>query len=477
MTKTFITNQPAINMTLVAFGQAGSRIVDILAKYQTDAGEQTYNCLALNSNDGDLKALKYIDPNNRVSLNLGGLGKNPEKAAKILNSNEKVQATMQNFIAKKLRPKDDLVLFFAGLGGGTGTSTIVKAIEDFHETYNKPKIKQVLEAMIAKFGLEKYKENQVEFNKRALKIAEEQFIKVGVVACLPLRTDGPDVLRQVNNFAQKIWELANDQTKGVAFVMFPDNQHFYDKFKALPQQVKENIDNYRDYANQQIAETIHEINTAASVGGTSIVLDSQDLKRAWTEHRGCLVLSKHELPVDKVKNSHDIAEMFKKTLVEGNLHAPVQLVRDDVVTKVHHVGLFAVIDSKGDYGNGAFIEAATENLHATLPINGTVFSGYISDKNDGMVTAYSFYKADALPERLEKGLVEEYNEFIERNKQVNFASTSIESIEGEKDNGPDDLSLDDLGLGDLFNEKQPAAKEKATKDDLAAALNDFDFTF
>lgn len=181
--KSFITNKPAVEMTMVGFGQAGSRIVDVFAKYQTAEGEQAYNCLALNSNDGDLKELKFIDPANRISLDLGGLGKNPERAMKILVNDENVQSKMYNFISKKLRVQDDLVLFVAGLGGGTGTSTIVKAIEDFHDIHNKPKIKAVIEAMIDKFGIDAYKENETEFNKRAFKIAEEQFIKVGVIAC------------------------------------------------------------------------------------------------------------------------------------------------------------------------------------------------------------------------------------------------------------------------------------------------------
>lgn len=475
MTKSFITNNPALNITAVGFGQAGSRIVDVLAKYTTDAGEQTYNCLALNSNDGDLKELRFIDPDNRINLNLGGLGKNPEKAVKILANDKKVQETMHNFIAKKFGTKDDLVLFVAGLGGGTGTSTIVKAIEDFHDMHNKPKIKQVLEAMIAKFGMDAYKDNQADFNKKALKIAEENFIKLGVIACLPLRNDGPDVLRQVNKFATKIWELANDVTKSISFIMFPDNQFFYDSFKSLPQVKKEQFDNYRDYANYEIASTFHEINTAATQGGTSIVMDGQDLKRALTEHKGCLVLSKTELASSAVENSDDVANLFKKTIEGSNMHEPVKLKDGDAVAKVHHVGLLAALDSKKDYGNGGFIEAATEHIHGLLPINGTVFSGYVKEKSEGMVTAYSFYKADVLPGRLEKGLVEEYNEFIERNKQINFASTKIESIESVSDNDFE-ISLDDLGLEDLFSEKDQV-KEKETKEDLAAALNDFDFTF
>lgn len=475
MVKSFITNKPALNLTAVGFGQAGSRIVDVFAKYQTAAGEQAYNCLALNSNDGDLKELRFIDPNNRINLDLGGLGKNPEKAVKILENNEKVQATMHNFIDKKIGTKDDLVLFVAGLGGGTGTSTIVKAIEEFHDMHNKPKIKQVLEAMIDKFSMDAYKDNQVEFNKKALKIAEENFIKLGVIACLPLRNDGPDVLRQVNKFATKIWELANDITKSISFVMFPDNQFFYDSFKSLPQVKKERFDNYRDYANYEIASTFHEINTATTQGGTSVVMDGQDLKRALTEHKGCLVLSKQELASSVIENSEDVANLFKKSIEGSNMHEPVKLKDGDAVAKVHHIGLLAALDSKKDYGNGGFIEVATEHIHDLLPINGTVFSGYVKEKNEGMVTAYSFYKADVLPGRLEKGLVEEYNEFIERNKQVNFASTKIESIEDVSDNDFD-ISLGDLGLEDSFSEKEPV-KEKETKEDLAAALNDFDFTF
>lgn len=475
MVKSFITNNPALNITAVGFGQAGSRIVDVFAKYVTAEGQQTYNCLALNSNGGDLKELRFIDPDNRINLNLGGLGKNPEKAVKILENDENVQSTMHNFIDKKLGTKDDLVLFVSGLGGGTGTSTIVKAIEDFHDMHNKPKIKQVLQAMIEKFGMDVYKANQAEFNKKALKMAEENFIKLGVVACLPLRNDGPDVLRQVNKFAQKIWELANDVTKSISFVMFPDNQFFYDAFKNLPQVKKEQFNNYRDYANYEIASTFHEINTAATQGGTSVVMDSQDLKRALTEHKGCLVLSKQELASSVIEGSADVSKLFKKAIESSNMHEPVQLTDGDTVAKVHHVGLLAALDSKKDYGNGGFIESATEHLHELLPINGTVFSGYVQEKNEGMVTAYSFYKADVLPGRLSMGLVEEYNEFIERNKKINFTTAKIESIESERVN-EFDLSLDDLGLGDLLKSNEPT-KEKDTKEDLAAALNNFDFTF
>ena len=118
-------------------------------------GNGIYNCLALNSNDGDLKGLKYIPVDNRVSLNLGGLGKNPQKAMKILEENEEVSDKLKNFIQKEVRVVDDLVLFCAGLGGGTGTSTIIKAIEEFYEFNTKPLINQELKNLQAQSDLRK----------------------------------------------------------------------------------------------------------------------------------------------------------------------------------------------------------------------------------------------------------------------------------------------------------------------------------
>lgn len=475
MTKQYIhTNKPAMEITMVGFGQAGSRMVDALAKYQTN-GKQTYNCLALNSNNGDLKELNYVDPKNRVSLDLGGMGKNPEKALKILRDNDNAVKIMNDFISKKIRTNDDMTIFFAGLGGGTGTATIVKAISDFHDYHNKPKVEQVLKAMVEKLGRDAYDANKNDFHKRAFKIAEERFLKLGVVACLPLREDGPDVLRQVNKFAQDIWKLGNDVTKSISFVTFPDNQYFYDEFNKLPVEEKKRLDNYRDFANKQIAETIHEINVGANVGGTSIVLDSQDLKRAWTEHKGCLVLSKLEVSANSLNDSADITDLFNESLKKSNLHGKVNLktTTEEAVSKVHHVGLLGVIDKSDEsvkFGKGSFIDNAVEAVHSNLPISGTVFSGYLQEENSGNVTIYSFYKANALPERLEQGLVKEYEEYIEKNKNMKFAEVEIKSIEA--DDTTDTDAYADLGI-DLFNEQPKKQEEKTVQD----KLEHFDFTF
>ncbi len=51
-------NEVAVKMTMVGFGQAGTRMVDKFAEYTHTDGTAVYNCLALNSNDGDLAELK-----------------------------------------------------------------------------------------------------------------------------------------------------------------------------------------------------------------------------------------------------------------------------------------------------------------------------------------------------------------------------------------------------------------------------------
>lgn len=468
-------------MTMVGFGQAGSRMADEFAAYKNIEGQPTYNCLALNSNNGDLEGLKNIPEINRVSLNLGGLGKNPEMAMEILEENKDAKEKLKTFIRDKVRPSDDLVLFFAGLGGGTGTATIVKAIEEFYDFVNKPLLVKELEKIRIEESPEELKNNQQKYLNKALKRAQSKFVKIGVVVTLPLRNDGPDVLRQVNEFAKKIWKLANNPAKGIAFVTFADNQHFYDEFNKIPVNNRNGINNYRDYGNKQISEIFHELNTATTSGGASVILDAQDFRRAITEHTGSLVLSKIEMPIKDVRSDDAIVDLVKKSFKQNNLHTPLKLVQQvkekKTTKKVHHVGILSVLDGNNDFGGGAFLDDAISYLHKEIPMSGTVFSGYVNTKNDFNATAYTFYKVDGLPERLEKGLVEEYKEFMERSNNYEFEKTEIQSIDSKDDN---EIKLDfnDLGLDNIFGDisgpediKEAEENTAPSVDELLASMN------
>lgn len=476
----FTNNPPAINMTMVGFGQAGTRMADLFAEIKNTDGTPVYNCLALNSNDGDLKGLKYIPSSNQVSLELGGLGKNPEKAMRVIDEDNDAKEKLKQFITERVRPQDDLVLFFAGLGGGTGTSTIVKSIEEFNDFHNKPIIKKELVKLQQATPPAEFKANIKKYMAHAVKNAEEKTVKIGIVVTLPVRADGPDVLRQVNDFTQRIWKLAKDKSKGIAFVIFADNQQFSDEFENLADNERRGlkVDNYRDYANLKIRNVIHEINTATNGGGTSVVFDKQDFKRLILEHQGCLVINKVESDISSVKNEHDIKDMFIKSIKGSLLHQPVELIEKQedgsmLAQKVHHVGLLAVLAPDKQISS-SFMDTSKTAVINEVPINGTVFNGYIVDKNNRKASVYTFFKTDALPLRLSKGLVNEYKEYMERQRQFVYKDSAIESIAATSEEEDFDMDLDLADLGIDLGEETVETKDNAD-DDFDVDIDALDF--
>src|SRR5690606_24828192 len=109
-----------------------------------------------------------------------------------------------------------------------------------------------------------------------------------------------------------------------------------------------------------------------------------------------------------------------------------------------------------------------------LPINGTVFNGYIVDKNNRKASVYTFFKTDALPLRLSKGLVNEYQEYIERQRQYVYKDSAIESIAAtnEEEDFDMDLDLADLGI-DLGEET--ASSEENVEDNFDVDIDALDF--
>lgn len=469
-------------MSLVGFGQAGTRMVDKFAHLKDENGKSIYNCLALNSNEGDLKGLKDIPVANQVSLDLGGLGKNPTKALEILEENNEAKEKLKEFIQKRIRPEDQLVVFFAGLGGGTGTSTIIKAIEEFYEFNNKPLIQEELKKIQKETAPAEFKANIKKYFKQATKKAEEKMVKIGVVAALPLRADGPDALKQVNDFAQRIWKLANDRTKGIAFVMFPDNQFLYDEFNKISEN-KKPAENFRDYANLEIRNMLHELNTATTGGGTEVTFDSADFKRIILEGNGCLVLSKLTRESSNVKSGHDVKHMFLKAMESSSLHAPIELIieKEDgkkALANIHHIGLLAVLDEKKSVGSSFIDDARIEITESdSFSISGTVFTGYLEEKNQNDATVYIFYKTTGLPSRLAKGLVKEYQEYKQRQSSLQFTTTTIATINDQDDDDDDfgDIDLAEFGFEEVATSNE--TNDKTSNDDEdELSVDDLDFS-
>ncbi|RED76101.1 cell division protein FtsZ [Cohnella phaseoli] len=466
---------PSIATTVVGFGQAGSRIADKFAGFKTADGKTVYVTHALNSNDGDLAELKYIPLENRVSLKLGGMGKDPEKGLRVLEENENARAILRDFIRNKVKPTDELTLFIAGLGGGSGTSTIIKAIEEFHDHHNNSLLKAKLLEIKENVGHEEFSRNVRKYQVEAFQQVRQKYKKVGVIVTIPTRSDGPDVLRQVSSFASKIWEITKNKTKGIAFTIFADNQMFYDRFQSISSDGRYN--NYRDFANAELSSIFHEINVGSNIGGTSVTIDSNDFRRVIMEHNGCLILNRVEQNAKTVTNATELKQLFLSSLESNNFHDPIRLEEETEneetksYAKVFHVGLLAIIPPELNHIGSSFIDDAKEEISSRLPLQGTIFSGFLNEHNQYNATIYTFYKAEALPTRLSIGLVEEYEEFMKKQQKIRFKTEGISQIAV----AAEEFDFDDI---DMLSEMGIEIKDSDITDssDTPEVDEDFDFS-
>lgn len=474
MVKSFIENQPSISMNVIGFGQAGSRIADEFASFKNRQGDTVYNCFALNSTSGDLTGLKNIPLEHRFDLDIGGMGKNPEKGVELLENHEE----FKRIVLEEFPYDRELILFIAGLGGGTGTSTIVKAIEEYSENKFKPAINKTFEKIVQQVGEITVRKNPEKFAKQAVRIVKENMPSIGLIVTLPLRADGADTLRQVSKFANKLWNLANDVTSGVSFVIFADNQYFYDKFHSNPPHLRMGAHNYRDFANKIISQTFHEINTASNGEGSDVMFDRVDFRRILLERQGSLVINRVSCPVDKIQKSSDLEDMLLESMTGSIFHEPIQLINErngvKESTEIYHVGLMAVIDKNKAISSNFLDETKVKIAESDLYITGSVFTGYLQEKNDFEATVYTFYKSNGLPTRLAKGLVEEYHEYMEKKKSVKTVNSSIQTIDAE-DSMDFDLDIASLGLNIKMDEKEENKKDQKNND-VAEMLKDVDFS-
>lgn len=114
------------------------------------------------------------------------------------------------------------------------------------------------------------------------------------------------------------------------------------------------------------------------------------------------------------------------------------------------------------------MDDAKVEVSNNLPINGTVFNGYLVSKNDFLGSVYTFYKTDALPSRLSKGLVEEFNEFKVKQSQIQYKKSQISTIESIDDD-------EDLGFafGDFIDMDSDEENKEAGVNEDDAELADF----
>lgn len=436
-------SNPALSITYVGFGQGGTRIVDVFASLKALNGQPYYKTYGLNSTKNDFSELKHIPRNNLVSLELNGFGKDPSEAIDVLSMDENSQKKIEDFVDELYNQEDDLIIFCAGLGGGTGTSTIVKTLETYIAKYVTPKLDFVLTQLLEQQDLTKEDfnalptEDQNRAKLQAMEFALKANLikKVGIIAALPVRSDGPNTLAQVNKFSNYLWELAKNPLKGIAFVTFPDNQKFYDEFTENKSKITQKT--YRDYANSRIAEVFHELNLGTNMSGTDITFDPKDFRKVMLEGEGCLNVNRMTASTNGISSEKDMYKLVIDSFNGSLLHDPIALQSREnnemVQQLVNNVGILTVVndDINSKDISSAYLDDAKNHLSETLSLNGSIFTGHVNISKTSFTTvAYTFYKSNGLPERLSKGLVEELEEYKKRKGSIKFLDDKIKQASG-----------------------------------------------
>lgn len=450
----FENEKPSIRFSMVGFGQAGSRIANEFAKfnYKGENGTITnsYPVFAFNSTERDFGGLDNIPKANLVSLNLDGFGKEPTKAYQKLKSTPEYYNSVEEMVDKAYKAADELIIFNAGLGGGTGTSTVLLATQIFIKKYVQEVIEKYTKQLIEANGFDyedfmtdpNYANNPEVMNSlysRAEAAAENagELKKLGLILAYPKRTDGPGVLKEVNRFIEMIWKLVLSSQNRIAFMLPVDNQKASDDYAEHKSDLK--FETYRDYINHTIAAQLHELNCATNIGGSDVTFDAQDFRKCILEHQGTLVIGKNVKSVSEVNGSNGLYKSLTDAWISGhNLHDKIEWeVEQNGKTAYHtvyNVGLLTIVNSEvveEKKINTSYLDDTQDKLSSELSLYGDckVFTGQIESKDiDKNVYSYTFAKTQALPNRLSTGLVEEYEQYKERTKQEVFVTGEIKSL-------------------------------------------------
>lgn len=518
-TSIFQSTKPAQPLTIVGFGQGGGNIANEFAGLRNTNRQKVYTTMAVNTNKGDLTALKNIPASNHIwfgkddhGQDYNGFGKDAEKGTRKIHSDKNAQKIINDLIKIKLGGEETShIVFVACEGGGTGTSVLNEAVKSFYKTYREPiehgvaermnKIKQLQDQIISKFGEERGKVLFEERKKGFLAEVQEYITReiekkrLFIIITLPQTSDGGDVLRQVSNYTSELWEMVSDDKYGIGHMVVVDNQHIANEYEQLTKKEM----NLQSYINNRIVTLVHELNVGSEIGGTSKTFDGNDLSSLWYGGKGIMFYGKETKPVNQIQNETDIIELFTAARESSHLHGRILHTTEKdggkIIKKIHHVLLFAVLPANKKIDGVQLLQQAQAEFSKAIiqSEDSRFFTGYIEDPNSTDVSVYVAYKIEGLPERLETGLLEEYEEFKRKRTEVSYASSSIQKQEKSYTNSPygnldamlsnnapagdDENLMFNMSLEDLLNNDGPQEQQKSEEEEnLDDLLKDFKLT-
>lgn len=366
--KNAVFSSSKINTSLkfgfIGLGMGGNSIAAACAEISTNIpnNKYPYSGLLINTNQIDLDKIEVSNPQTEKLLigNGRGAGRDIEIGEKMfIESAEKVEEQ----IKKQFKDKD-FIWVVAGLGGGTGTGSIVHAI-----------------GSVMKSGFKG---------------------RFGLILTLPRKNEGATVLA---NAITKLKQI-NQAMRALGSIILVDNQKLFDHFTETKVD-STLLSEYLKFANQFVAETLHELNVVTAsykpVGENHF--DSSEFENL-IKTPGILHFSKFSKSTSDISTTTAAsqAEGFKENIVKGILSEGYDLTRSNRLA----ISILADEATSERVFNFGFTNAIETEINQISPIateKPIAFYNY-NYKNIKDTYFYAVFAGLQLPDRV-KELIEE----------------------------------------------------------------------
>lgn len=276
----------AVKYAIIGLGQGGSRLSDSF--YQLGYRK----VVAINTTSQDFLGLTLPAKNTLVlgSDDIGGAGKDPSVAEKILNSSKE---DVFNLMRHSFGEDVDRILVTAGLGGGSGSGFLLPTIE------------------LAKKYLKQLGKPE----------------KVGILVTLPKKSEGGRVQSNAVDIINKLQDVIAD--KSISPLMIADNESIYQMFPDAPTKEFWNV------ANKNTVGLFDIFNILAAQQSAYVTFDKADYETMLDS--GVLIFGATKL--DSYSKDTDLSDGLRNNLKKS-------LLADVDIQGATHIGAIICASDK-----------------------------------------------------------------------------------------------------------------------------------
>ncbi|MDX1805846.1 MAG: plasmid replication protein [Paenisporosarcina sp.] len=418
-------NSISVRFGFLGLGMGGSSIAAACAETNTNTTNDRYPyaSLLINTNKMDLDKIETKNPNTKKLIIADGQG-----AARDIATGEKMFVQDLDVITKEFKQRfegSDFVWIVAGLGGGTGTGSVLQAIKM---------------AMTSGF--------------------EERF---GLILTLPRTSEGQKI---ISNALQRLMKI-NQAMSGLGSIILVDNEklfsHFAQKNPNAP------VAEYLTFSNQFVADTLHEMNvvTSSFKPSSEFHFDSSEFRKL-IKTPGVLHFARFSKKANEIDSAQSISHVgsLKEQIENGVLSDGYDLNN----TKRLAVSVLANTNTATRLFNFKFTQELEQVVNSVAPFaDEKPIAFYKHDnKETSDVFFYAVFAGLQLPSRVAE-LVQTNTNLLEQQKQQQSNNTDIFA----------GFTLDDepienktKSFDDLFGDKDESNEKVSSKEAILQALFD-----